>query len=111
MQIILHNLVQRTGTGNGDVFVEPGFQARALVVNISQISVNLLGNISFKVQHSMDGADWVDIPNLATAGLTGTGITIISISPVFSALNNIRIVWTFTNANSVTFMAAVTGDK
>lgn len=111
MQVGLHSSAQRTGNGNGDDIIEPGFQARALIINVSQISVNLLGSISFKVQHSFDGSDWSDIPNLATAGLTGVGITTVAISPVFSCLNHIRVVWTFGNANSVTFVAVVTGDK
>lgn len=111
MQLSLHSSAQRTGTGNGDTYVEPGFQVRALVINISQISVNLLGTITFKVQHSADGNDWADVPNLATSGLSATGIVTVSISPVFSCLDNLRVVWTFNNANSVTFTAFVTGDK
>lgn len=111
MQLSIHASAQRTGTGNGEMYVEPGFQVRALVVNVSQISVNILGNVTFKVQHSADGNDWSDVPNLATSGLSATGIVTVSISPVFSCLDNLRIVWTFANANSVTFTAFVTGDK
>lgn len=111
MQLSLHSSTQRTGTGNGDIYTEPGFQIRALVVNISQISVNLLGSVTFKVQHSADGSDWADVANLATAGLSATGIVTVSISPVFSCLDNLRVVWTFNNSNSVTFTAFVTGDK
>lgn len=111
MQLNLHTSSQRMATGNGETYVEPGFQVRALVVNISQISVNLLGTVTFKVQHSADGTDWADLPNLATSGLSSTGIVTVSISPVFSCLDNLRVVWTFNNANSVTFTAFVTGDK
>lgn len=111
MQINLHTAEQRTTTGNGDVSTEPGFQARSLIVSISQISVNLLGSVLFKVQHSLDGSTWIDVPNLATSSLSTTGTVTITISPMFSTMDNLRLAWTFTNANSVTFIAAVTGDK
>lgn len=111
MQLTLHASQQETETGNGSTNTEPGFQIRALIVNVTQISVNLLGTVTFKVQHSDDGSTWIDIPNLSTSGLSATGAVTIAISPVFSCLDSLRVVWTFTNANSVTFIATVTGDK
>jgi hypothetical protein len=111
MQLILHPSAQETTSGDGPNSVEPGLQIRALVVNVSQISVNLLGTVTFKVQHSSDGSTWFDIPNLASTGISATGAVTISISPVFSCMDHIQLVWTFNNANSVTFTAVVTGDK
>lgn len=111
MQIVLHPSSQEQGTGNGDTLTEPNVSVRALIVSITGISVNLLGNITFKVQHSLDGSAWVDVPNFATAGLSATGSVTVGLSPAFATFDNIRVVWTFSNANSVTFTATVTGDK
>lgn len=111
MQVILHGSAQETATGNGMDFVEPSLLAQNLIVAVTQISVNLLGSISFKVQHSPDGSTWVDVPNLATGGISATGTTTISLNPVGALMNHLRVVWTFADANSVTFTAILTGAK
>lgn len=111
MQLILHPSGQEQGTGTGLTMTEPGLAIRALIVTISNISVNLLGTVTLKVQHSMDDSTWVDIPNLATAGLSAAGSVTIGLSPIFSAFDHIRVVWAFNNANSITFTATVTGEK
>lgn len=106
----LHDSSQETSTGNGTPWIEPEFQARSLIVNVTQISVNLLGSVTLKAQHSPDGSTWIDIPNMSTSGLSATGAITISVSPAFSTLGQVRVVWTFNNANSITFTAFVTGD-
>jgi hypothetical protein len=111
MQLILHSSAQETESGDGPNLVEPGFRARALIVNVTQISTNLLGNVVVKVQHSVDGSTWIDIPNLATAGISATGAVTVAISPDFACMDHIQLVWTFINTNSITFSALVTGDK
>lgn len=111
MQLILHESSQVQASGNSGLFTEPDFYVRSILIKISAISVNLLGNISFKLQHSSDGDDWIDVPNAATGNLSSTGTTTITIDPSFQCLNNLRLVWTFTNANSVTFFGAVLGSK
>ena len=111
MQLLLHASAQRTGTGQTDGYTEPDFKVRSLWINVSQISVNLLGSITIKVQHSENGSEWTDVPNLTTGGLSSTGKTTISLDPSFATLDNLRIVWTFNNANSITFTAIILGAK
>lgn len=111
MQIELHPSAQETSSGNGFLYSEPSLRPKLLIVSVSQISVNLLGNVVIKVQHSYDGTNWIDIPNLTTGGLTATGTLAIGLSSIFDAADNLRVVWTFSNANSVTFSAAVIGAK
>lgn len=111
MQIILHPSNQEQATGSSDLYTEPGFSVRSILVKVSAISVNLLGNVTIKLQHSADGTDWIDVPNAATGGLTGTGTSTVTIDPAFECMNNLRLVWTFSNANSVTFFGAVLGNK
>lgn len=111
MQLILHESAQRTANGNGTDYVEPDLKVSAIVIKISAISVNLLGSVSFKLQHSEDGENWIDIPGLATGNLTSTGNTTIAIDPAFSTFNYIRLAWTFNNANSVTFVGIILGSK
>lgn len=107
----LHASSQETATGNGATCPEPAFIVQNLIVAVTQISVNALGNVKFKVQHSNDGSTWIDIPNLATGNITATGTTTISLNPSCAVLDYQRIVWTFTNANSITFAAYITGTK
>lgn len=111
MQVILHTSSQETATGNGTEAIEPGLAVTALVISISQISINLLGGITFKVQHSTDGTNWFDIPNLATGSLTATGSTTVTLGSAFAIGDHVRVVWTFNNANSVTFTAFAVGVK
>lgn len=111
MQVILHPSGQEQGTGSSDLFTEPGFSARSIIIKVSAISINLLGNVTLKLQHSADGTDWIDVPNAATGGLTGTGTTTVTISPAFECMNHLRLVWTFSNANSITFFGAALGTK
>lgn len=108
----LHQSGQEQATGNGPSSPEQSFLLQNLIVSVTQIAVTpILGSITFKVQHSADGNTWVDVPNLATGAITGTGTTTISLSPACAALDYQRIVWTFTNAQSVTFAAYLTGAK
>lgn len=107
----LHASGQETANGNGTTCPEPALVIQNLIVGVSQISVNVLGSISFKVQHSADGSTWIDVPNLSTGGITNTGTTTISLNPVCAVLDYQRVVWTFNNANSVTFTAYITGTK
>lgn len=111
MQISLHDSAQEQATGNGITVTEPNFRARSMVVKITTVSVNLLGTITFKLQHSPDNAVWFDVPSMTTTGLSATGTTIVSVDPTFSCFDNLRLSWTFNNANSVTFYGAVLGDK
>ena len=111
MQLILHPSAQETTSSDGPNIIEPSFQARALIINVSQISVNVLGSVTMKVQHSFDGNTWTDIPNFATGAISSTGAVTISLSPAFACMDYIQLVWTFNNANSITFTAIVTGDK
>lgn len=111
MQIDLHPSSQEQATGNTDTYSEPNFRARSMVVKITAISVQLLGTITFKLQHSPDASTWFDVPSMTTTGLSATGTTIVSVDPTFSCFDNLRLVWTFNNANSVTFYGAVLGDK
>ena len=107
----LHLSGQEQATGNGITSPEPNLLGQNLIVSVSQISVNLLGNIVFKVQHSADGSAWVDVPNFATGAISATGTTTVSLNPVVALLDCQRVVWTFNNANSVTFAAYLTGAK
>lgn len=111
MQVLLHSSSQETSTGNGDIFTEPNLRPRTLLVNVSQISINLLGNITIKVQHSYDGSNWLDVPNLTTGGLTTTGLVSVALSASSDIADNMRVVWTFSNSNSITFTAVVVGAK
>lgn len=111
MQVTLHSSAQETENGQTNEYVEPNLRIRSIVINVSQISVNLFGNITFKVQYSADGSNWFDIPNLATGNITATGTVIVSLSEDFPTLDHIRMVWTFNNANSVTFTGIVSGVK
>lgn len=111
MQLLLHASAQRTGTGDGPNLTEPNLKISGLIVNVSQISVNLLGSITIKVQHSADGSTWFDIPNLATTGLTATGDVFVGLSSPFIAGDYIQVVYTFANANSITFAAYIVGEK
>lgn len=111
MQVILHDSSQETSTGNGSIVTEPNLRPRTLIVNVSQISINLLGNVTIKVQHSYDGSSWLDVPNLATGGLTSTGIVSVVLTSSSDIADNLRVVWTFSNSNSITFTAVVVGAK
>jgi hypothetical protein len=111
MQLILHSSSQETTTGNSGDYIEPDFAAIALIINVSAISLQLFGNIVMKVQHSADGSNWFDIPNLATGNITATGALTVSLAGGFATGDHIRLVWTFTNANSITFTAFAVGVK
>lgn len=111
MQVSLHDSSQETSSGSGSIATEPNLRPRTLIVNVSQVSVNLLGSITIKVQHSYDGANWLDIPNLATGGITATGIVSVVLTSSSDVADNLRVVWTFANANSITFTAVVVGAK
>lgn len=111
MQIILHESAQRTATGNSGTYTEPDFKVRSIFIKVSQISLGLLGNVTFKLQHSENGEDWIDVPNLTTGGITATGNTTLTLDPSFATFDNVRLAWTFNNANSVTFIAATLGAK
>lgn len=111
MQLLLHESAQRTATGDGPDLVEPNLKVSGLIVDVSQISINLLGNVTIKVQHGPDGNTWFDIPNLATAGLTATGKVFVGLSSPFIASNYVQVAYTFSNANSITFSAYLVGEK
>jgi len=111
MTNILHLSGQEQATGNGIKSPEPNLIAQNLIITISQISIGILGTVTFKVQHSGDGVTWLDVPNLTTNGLNATGNTTVSLNPVVALLDYQRIVWTFNNVNSVTFSAFLTGAK
>lgn len=110
MQIDIHESAQRTSNGSSSDYIEPDFNVCRLVVVVSQISVNLLGSISIKAQCSPDGETWLDIPNLATGGLSATGAVTVNLSAPFRAGDHLRVTWTFNNANSITFAAYLVGD-
>lgn len=107
----LHMSGQEQATGNGISSPEPALTAQNLIVSVTAISVNLLGYVTFKVQHSADGGTWFDVPSLSTGNISSTGTTTISLDPPVSLLDYQRVVWTFSNANSVTFAAYLTGTK
>lgn len=111
MTNVLHLSGQEQATGNGDASPEPSLIAQNFIVIVTQISLNLLGNVVFKVQHSADKSSWLDVPNMATGGITATGTTTVSLNPSVALLDYQRVVWTFSNANSVTFSAYLTGAK
>lgn len=111
MQIIIHPSAQEVATGNSGDYEEPDFAVTALIVNITQISLQILGNIVLKIQHSPDGTNWFDVPNLTTGTITSTGSLTVSLSGGFATGNHVRVVWTFTNANSITFTAFAVGVK
>ena len=111
MQLLLHESAQETATGDGPNIIEPDLKISGLIVDVSQISINLLGSITIKVQHSIDGTSWFDVPNLATAGLTATGKVFVGLSSPFIASNYLQVAFTFANANSITFAAYVLGEK
>lgn len=111
MQIDLHASGQEQGTSSSATYTEPGFRARSLVIKIAAISVDLLGTIVFKLQHSPDGSTWFDVPSMTTTGLSAVGTTMVTVEPPFSCFDNLRLAWIFTNANSVTFYGAILGDK
>lgn len=112
MTIVYHPSAQETASGNSSANIEPGLKLKSLVVSVSQISVNVLGGIVLKLQHSADGTDWFDVPNFATGSLTGTGnVTVAITDDAFVVADFTRLVWTFTNANSITFVAFATGTK
>lgn len=111
MQLILHESAQETASGDGPNIIEPDVRVSGLVVDVSQISINLFGSVTIKVQHSVDGTNWFDIPNLATAGLTATGKVFVGLSSAFIASNYLQVAFTFNNANSITFQAYLIGEK
>ena len=112
MTSTLHMSSQEQATGNGASSPEPALVAQSLIISVSQININLLGNVTFKVQHSATGeGDWIDVPSMATGNITATGTTTISVNPPIALLDYQRVVWTFNNANSVTFAAYLTGTK
>lgn len=111
MQLLIHPSAQRTTNGDSGDYIEPDLKVSRLVVDVTQISVNLLGNVTIKAQCSPDGSNWFDIPNLATGGLSATGAVTVNLSSIFRAGDHLRIVWTFSNANSITFTAYIVGEK
>lgn len=111
MENVLHQSSQETGNGNGPACPESNLAIQTFILTVSQISVNLLGSISFKVQHSQDQQTWLDVPSLATGEINSTGTTTVSLNPLFAVLGYQRVVWTFNNANSVTFSATILGLK
>lgn len=111
MQLMLHPSSQEIGNGSATEVIEPGLACTALIIGVSQISVNVLGNIVIKVQHSVDGLNWFDVPNLATGGLTATGAMTVTLAGAFATGDHIRASWTFSNANSITFTAFIVGVK
>ena len=111
MTNVLHPSGQEQATGNGAGSPEPSLLAQNLIVTVTQINVNVLGSISFKVQHSADNSTWIDVPNFATGAISATGTTTVSLNPVVALLDYQRIVWTFNSANSITFSAYLTGAK
>lgn len=111
MQLVLHPSAQEQGNGNSSTYIEPDFKIRSVLVRVTNISVNLLGSITFRLQHSADGSDWLDVPNAATGNISATGTTTITIDPGFACFDNLRLAWTFNNANSVTFYGAALGSK
>lgn len=111
MQILLHTSAQETATGNSGDYIEPNLNVSRIVINVSQISVNLLGGITIKLQCSPDGTNWFDVPNLATGSLTSTGSVTVNLSSPFLTGEHIRFAWTFSNANSITFAGYAIGEK
>ena len=110
MQLLIHESAQRTANGNSGDYIEPDFKISRLVMDVSQISVNLLGSITIKVQCSPDGTNWFDIPNLSS-NVSATGAVTVNLSSLFRAGDHLRLVWTFSNANSITFTAFLVGEK
>jgi len=110
MQRILQPLAQRQGNGYSATYGEPGFRANSLLIRITNISVNSLGSIVFKLQHSADGSDWLDVPGLTTQGLSTVGATTVTVNPPFACLDYMRIAWVFNNANRVTFYGVMLGE-
>lgn len=108
---VLHESSQETATGDGAACPENNLALQTFIVTVSQISVNLLGNITFKVQHSQDKETWLDVPGLTTSAISTTGTVTVSLNPLFAVLDYQRVVWTFNNANSVTFSAIILGLK
>jgi len=111
MQLLLHPLNQEITSGNGEVIIEPGFIVTALVVNITQISTQDLGNVIIKVQCSVDNNNWLDVPNLITGNLSATGVITITLSGGFPTGDYVRIFWTFNDADSITFESFCLGAK
>jgi len=111
MQILLHPSAQRQGNGSSDEYIEPDFKARSILIRVTAISVNLLGSITFRLQHSADGSDWLDVPNMLTGAISATGTTTLTVDPGFACFDHLRISWTFNNANSVTFSGSALGTK
>lgn len=110
MQLLIHDSAQHTSSGDSGNYIEPGFKVARFVVDVTQISVNVLGSIGLKVQCSPDGENWFDIPNLSTT-VSATGAVAVNLGNSFLAGDNLRVVWTFNNANSITFSAYLVGDK
>ena len=113
MNIIFHSSSQETATGNSSANIEPGLKLKTLVVSVSAITPGILGNVVIKVQHSPDGTNWFDVPNLSTSNLTIAGsVTIAITDDSFAAADYTRLVWTFNGtASAITFFAFVTGEK
>jgi len=109
MQLLLHSSAQETASGSTAAITEPNLSTRSIIIDVTQVSVNLFGNVTFRVQHSADGTNWFDVPNLGTGSITTTGSVIISLSQDFPTFQYIRLAWTFTNANSVTFSGYILG--
>lgn len=111
MTSMLHESSQETETGNGITCPEPALIVQNLIVDVSELSVDSSGSVSFKVQHSADGSTWIDVPNLSTGNIISTGTTTISLNPSCAVLDYQRLAWSFSNANSITFSAYITGTK
>ena len=111
MQIILRDLEQSQSSNNSETYTEPNFKVSNLVIKVTGLSVNLLGSVVFKLQHSFDGSDWIDVPGLTTGAISVTGVTTLSIDPEFSCFDHLRLAWTFNNANSVTFYGVALGTR
>ena len=109
MQNLIHPSSQETQSGSTNEIIEPSFKPSSLVIQVSQISVNVLGSITFKAEQSPDGSTWFALPNLTTGAITTTGAVIVSLSTPVDALDHLRVTWTFSNANSVTFSATLLG--
>lgn len=110
MQLEIHPSEQHTATGNSGDYIEPDLKISRLVIDVTQLSLNLLGNVAIKGQCSPDGTNWFDIPNLNST-INATGAVTINLSSIFRAGDHLRLVWTFNNANSITFKAYLVGEK
>ena len=108
VQVQLQPVMQRQASGNGASKNEPNLSVQSLIIMVSQINVQALGSVTFKVQHSPDNIGWLDVPGLTTGAITGPGNTTVTLNSMFVLCDFQRIVFTFTNANIVTFGAYIT---